>query len=141
MDDIRRRIVEEQSNPSFHTFGLEEFKTRWRKGEGKHQRILSLQPYHERGDLLFPGKSFESLKGIYSTLAYQMIQYPKAPHDDLIDSLAWHVHIIQPGGIPKKGGPPRNSAAWLEQEWLKDQNRLYKKYPKNSRPKMKLSFS
>ena len=139
--DVEIRLHEEKVKQNFHPFGIEELQTRWRKGEGKHSRILSLQPWHERGDLLFPGDTFEKLKGDFSTLAYQMIQYPKAPHDDVLDALAWHVNLAQRGGVPKKAGPPRNSPAWLEQKWLRTWEKKQSVYPLRHRRRIKPSFT
>jgi len=132
--DIRDRIQGEQTDPTFHRFGVEPFQTRWRRGEGKHQRIEALAAWHERGDLLFPGGSFELLDGDFSTLAYQMLQYPKSPHDDIVDSLSWHIQLTRPGGVPKKAGPPKNSAAWLEQQWLQERERRFKHLPRRYKP-------
>ena len=136
--DLELTIEQERANQDFHVFSVDELQTRWRKGEGKHQRIESLQPFHERGDLLFPGKSFEALNGVWRDLAFQMIQYPSAPHDDIIDSLSWHVNLIQRGGHAKVAGPPKYTPAWLEQQWMKSyeytQSRIPHKYRKPVRP-------
>lgn len=84
--ELRLAIEYERENKNFKPFGLETFIASAKRGEGKHARILSLQPYHERGDILFPGNKFEDLKGAFAELAYQMIQYTQAHrpvHDDL----------------------------------------------------------
>lgn len=139
--DLELRIEKERSNVGFHVFGVEELQTRWRKGEGKHQRIEALQPFHERGDLLFPGDTFEGLDKSWRDLAFQMIQYPSAPHDDILDSLSWHVQLIQRGGVPKKGGPPKNTMAWLEQKWVEKYEERMSRYPTKYRKKIQLAFS
>ncbi len=139
--DLELRIEKERTKEGFHVFGVDELQTRWRKGEGKHQRIESLQPFHERGDLLFPGTAFESLDGIWRDLGFQMIQYPSAPHDDIIDSLSWHVQLIQRGGTPKKGGPPKYTPAWLEQQWLGKYEKRMSRFPLKYRKTIKPAFS
>ena len=114
---LEERINEErQENPGFKLFGTHEFQATRRKGEGKHTRILGLQPYHERGAIRFPGTKLELLTGEFSDLAYQMIQFPNAAHDDIIDSLAYHISLIRRGGLAKKAELPRNSPAWLERQ-------------------------
>jgi len=135
--DLEERLRQEsQGNPFFHGFSTEELKTRWRKGEGKRMRIESMQPYHERGDILFPGKSVEGLKGNFSDLAYQMMQ---VTHDhipepnDLLDALSWQVDLVQRGGMPEQEGPPINSPAWLEKQWVNEHNRMQKRLPRRSR--------
>ncbi len=111
----RRTKIEYQENPkNFPMFGMEEFKASARHGESKENRIRALQPYHERGVLKFPGKKLELLKGVYSELANQMVRFPRSPHDDLLDSLAYHLPLIRKGGTVKQSGPPRHSPAWIE---------------------------
>ena len=126
-------IQEERVHDYFNVFAVDELKTRWRKGEGKHQRIEALQPFHERGDLLFPGDSFEQMNGVWRDLGFQMIQYPSAPHDDILDSLSWHVQLIQRGGTPKKAGPKKNSPAWLEQQWIQKHHESQRRIPRQYR--------
>lgn len=110
----------ERRNNKFKPFSIEAFRASARHGEGKHARILSLQPYHERGDLLFPGDKVESLKGSFSELAYQMLQYTQEHrpiHDDLLDSLAYHIKLIQRGdGAPIEQYPENSIMGILEKE-------------------------
>jgi len=141
MKDIQMRIETERALQGFHVFSLEELQTRWRKGEGKHDRIQALQPFHERGDLLFPGESFERMEGVWRELAFQMIQYPSAPHDDIIDSLSWNVQLMQRGGIPKKAGPPKYTPAWLERQWMEKYNDKMSRYPQKYRKPIKMAFN
>lgn len=117
----RRRDEEYRNNPSnFTLFGVHEFEASSKKGAGKHSRIMSLQPFHERGAIRFPGEKFELLDKSFSTLAWQMVQYThdgaKSPHDDAIDSLAYHIPLIRKGGVVKKADVPRFSPAWLEKQ-------------------------
>lgn len=108
-------------------------------------RVLSLQPIHERGQLFFPGKNILSLPNTLSELAFQMMQYTidgsKSPHDDLLVSLAYHVEISRPGGEAKKAGPPKNSAAWLEQEWLSNYETMQRRLPRHARKYFQASLS
>ncbi len=114
----RRRDMEHRVNPEkFKLFAVQEFEASSRVGQGKINRIMALQPYHERGALKFPGERFELLEGVFSDLAWQMIQFPNAAHDDILDSLAYHLPLIRRGGVAKKGDLPRNSPAWLEKKF------------------------
>src|SRR3990167_3706734 len=78
------KIDEERANnPSFHLFGVHEFEATARKGEGKFNRIMALQPYHERMAIKFPGDKLELLDGNFSILAFQMIEFPHSAYDDI----------------------------------------------------------
>ena len=120
--EIKRRRDEEhrQSPEKFRLFGVHEFEASSRRGTGKHTRIMALQPFHERRAIKFPGERFELLEKGFSELGWQMVQYThdgaKSPHDDAIDSLAYHITLIRKGGLVKKDELPRNSAAWLERK-------------------------
>jgi len=135
---------ERETNSLFHSFSVEEFKTRWRQGEGKRLRIESMQPLHERGDILFPEKSIESSKGLFSNLIYQMMQ---TTHDhipepnDLLDAFSWQMDLVQRGGMPEIAGPPINTPAWLEQEWVDKHNRMQKRLPRRARRTYECSLS
>jgi predicted phage terminase large subunit-like protein len=116
--ELKMRLEQERKNPLFRSFGIEQFRASNMKN-GKHPRILSLQPYHERGDLLFPGNSVESLKGSYSELAYQMMQYThdhKPLHDDLIDSLSYHTQLIQKGSSAPEDKPAEDTIAYIMEQ-------------------------
>lgn len=134
---LNERIREEVARDvNFKNFGVEKFLTRWRHGEGKKVRIEGLQPYHERGDILFPGTSVESLRGSFGDLAYQMMQTTRdhmPEPNDLLDALSWQIEIVQKGGIPEQAGPPVNSPAWLEEKWIEDHNRMQRRLPSKMR--------
>lgn len=118
----RRRDIEHRENPDkFKLFGIHEFEASSRIGQGKINRIMALQPYHERRALKFPGEKFELLEGEFSELAWQMIQFPNSAHEDIADSLAYHLTLIRRGGVVKKEELPRNTPAFLERRrWEKD---------------------
>jgi predicted phage terminase large subunit-like protein len=132
-------MAEHQTDPkTFPLFGTQEFLASSRRGENKFSRIRALQPYHERGAIKFPGKQIELLSGAYSELAYQMLQFPNAAHDDVLDSLAYHLPLIRKGGLAKKKEPPVNTPAWLEKQAylseLKHMNRLPRRLRGNVAP-------
>ena len=115
--ELERKLTEERSeNERFKCFGVHEFKATAKRGEGKHNRMMGLQPYHERHALKFPGRRLELLEGNFSTLFYQMIQFPNASHDDILDSLAYHLPLIRRGGLVKMSDIPYHSPAWLERQ-------------------------
>lgn len=142
---MQERMKDEIAKDSnFKNFGIEKFMTRWRHGEGKRVRIESLQPYHERGDVLLPGTTLLSQKGLFSDLVYQMMQVTRdhmPEPNDLIDALSWQVEIMQKGGIPEQAGPPVNSPAWLEQKWIEDHNRMQRRLPSRLRRHYEPSLS
>jgi len=140
--ELDRRITEERVNPDFKLFGIREFRPSSRAGENKNQRIMALQPYHERGDLLFPGNNVELLEGAFSTLAFQMIQFPNSAFDDILDSLAYHLPLTSRGGIVKNSEPPKYSAAWLEKRAYDDEIARVRRLPRRYRHAVAgLSFS
>ena len=117
MEIRRRRDEEHKLNPErFRLFGVHEFEASSRRGQNKTNRIMALQPYHERRAIKFPGEKFELLEGAFSKLAWQMIQFPNSAHDDILDSMAYHLTLIRRGGLVKKSELPINSPAWLERE-------------------------
>lgn len=142
---LQERIAdEERKDFNFHRFGIEKFLTRWRHGEGKKVRIEALQPFHERGDILFPGKDILSQKGNWGDLIYQMMQVTRdhmPEPNDLIDALSWQLDIIQKGGNPEPAGPPKNSPAWLEQQWIDEHNRMQRRLPSRLRRHYEPSLS
>jgi len=143
MELERRTQAEHQENPKeFPLFGIHEFLASSRRGENKHSRIRGLQPYHERGALKFPGRQLELLKGAHSELAYQMLQFPNAAHDDILDSLAYHLPLIRAGGVAKKKDVPYMSPAWVEKEAFKDEMKNRNTLPRRLRRHMApLTFS
>jgi len=135
--EFDERIKEAQrENPGFHLFGIREFKPSAKRGESKFARILALQPFHQRRDICFPGKNIETQKTGFSDLAYQMLQLTPnhmPEPNDLLDSLAYHVDLIQRGGMVKKAGPPKNSPADLERQWIERFNLKQKRLPRRLR--------
>jgi len=122
-------------------FHIEEFTGT--SANTKEMRIRALQPYHERGAIKFPGEQLELLTGHWTELAYQMLQFPRAPHDDIVDSLAYHVNIYRKG---MQDAPPEelpySSAAWFEREQYKKTLRVRARLPRWSRPPIpQLAFS
>ncbi len=138
--ELRYMIEYERKNPNFHPFGVETFTASAKRGEGKHARICALQPYHERGDILFPGHNLETQKGGMGELAYQMEQYTQAhrpAYDDALDALAYHVKLIKRGAGGGVDAIPENCImAILERqrhEHIKNQKNLPRElrtYPK-----------
>jgi len=141
--DLEYRIQQERrKNPHFRFFQVEEFSGV--SLPNKELRIRGLQPYHERGALRFPGESVEQLTGHYATLAWQMLQFPHAAKDDLVDSLAGHIRIHRAGTqTPVRTELPHGSAAWFEREvWLKDHLKTIRRMPRWQRPRLpQLAFS
>lgn len=105
----------------------------------KEQRIQGLQPWHERGLLRFPGERLESLTGVWSALAWQMLEFPHSRKDDLLDSLAYHLQLKQVGfDQPQQAEYPVTSAAWFEREqWKQMQARWRRPW----QPLPELAFS
>lgn len=142
--ELERRIAEERKeNEDFPLFGVHEFQATAKRGEGKFNRMLALQPYHERGALKFPGSSVELLNGNFSTLAYQMIEFPNSNHDDILDSLAYHLPLIRRGGLVKKNELPYNSPAYLERKAFEQEAEKNNRLPRRFRRKLneQLAFS
>lgn len=142
----RRRDQEHKENPEkFRLFGVHEFEASSRRGTGKHTRIMALQPFHERGAIKFPGERLELLEKGFSELGWQMVQYThdgaKSPHDDAIDSLAYHVTLIRKGGLVKKNELPINSPAWLERKMLDKDFERNNKLPRKFRRRINLELA
>lgn len=139
--DIEFRMDQERSAPRWYPFSIVEF-TGTSKNT-KEMRIRALQPYHERGALRLPGERLELLSGVWMDLAYQMLQFPHATHDDILDSLAYHVSIHRAGDttIPVQD-IPYTSAAWFERECQKEAIQVMARRPRWTRtPVPALSFS
>jgi predicted phage terminase large subunit-like protein len=142
--ELERRIREERDkNEKFRIFGVTEFEATSRRGQGKANRIMALQPYHERGALKFPGKKLELLNGDFAVLSLQMLQFPNSAHDDLLDSMAYHLNLIRRGGLVKKAELPKNSPADLERraydEVVRKNNMLPRRF--RNRVEHNLTFS
>jgi len=133
--ELEKRIKEEQKrNPFFKNFGIREFMPS--RGETKFIRISALQPWHERGDILFPGSSLNSLSAGFSDLAYQMLQVTPThmpEPNDIVDSLQMHLSMIQAGGVVEVENVPVNSPAWLEKKWVEEWNKNQKRLPRMRR--------
>lgn len=116
--ELRAAIEEECKNKLFKPFSVEEIMAS--KKQRTFTRILSLQPYHERKAVYFPGKGFNQMAKVYTDLAFQMIHFTidgsKSPNDDLLISFAMHVELSIPGGDVEKEGPKYTSAAWFERQ-------------------------
>lgn len=139
--EIKMQVDLERHNSSFKLFSIEEFKATSRRGESKEIRIRGLQPYHERGSLLFPGDKFERLTGAFNELAYQMLQFPKAPHDDVLDALAYQLNIMHKGGTVKTNKPAFTSAAWFEMQQYEEMQKMNKVVPSRLKRNFKFSFN
>lgn len=139
--EIQLATEEERKNVNWKPFSLEVFQATAKRGESKHNRIRALQPYHERGDIFFPcddGETVDSLRGPYYELALQMMQYTESHRpqfDDILDSVAWQLRIIRPGGRNIRKDLPRNSIAYIikkeQDKYLENNRRLPLKYRKN----------
>lgn len=104
-----------RAKPQYQPFEIVEFSGLTQGN--KERRIEGLQPWHEQGLLRFPGTSVELLIGVWSKLAYQMIEFPHSQLDDLLDSLAYHLQLKQAGYTqPQIVEFPWSSAAWFERE-------------------------
>jgi len=131
---LEQRLAQKRLQPNWRPFSLVEFVG---KSQGnKESRILGLQPYHERGDLRFPGTKLELLTGVWSQLAYQMLQFPTSPKDDLLDSLAYHLQLKHAGfERPQSVEYPITSAAWFERTIARPQEiRALARRPRWRRP-------
>ncbi len=143
----QRRMKEHTEDPQgFPSFGIEEFKASGKKGERKHQRILALQPYHERGAIKFPGTKLELLQDNYAELANQFLKYTidgaKSQHDDIIDSLAYHLPLIRRGGVVKETDLPHNCPADIERKMYEQEIQYMAKRPRRARERVTgLAFS
>lgn len=132
--ELERRRWQQRRDGAYTPFRIEEFSGISQRS--KEQRILGLQPYHENGRLHLPGASLETLDGIWRALALQLLQFPHAAHDDVVDSLAYHTFLSRPGQAARPVKDlPRTSAAWYEREvWAKSQHELQRRLPRWQRP-------
>ena len=138
---LDNRLMGLRTNPHWQPFSIVEFSGITQGN--KEQRIQGLQPWHERGLLRFPGESIETLTGVWRTLAYQMIEFPHSRHDDLLDSLAYHLQLKQAGSVtPQVVDAPYTSAAWFEREQQQEAMQTMRRRPRWQRtPLPELSFS
>lgn len=134
--ELDRAMKEERGNPNWAPFSVEVFRSSGTSRLGKEARVRGLQPFHERGDLVFPGTSIEESRGAVDELIQQMLQWTashKPPHDDLIDSLAFHVQLVRRGHGDKKDLPKEDSiAAWVNRD-IERYNRMQRRIPKRYR--------
>ena len=138
---LEQRLKAARSDPRWQPFSIIEF-TGITQGN-KEQRIQGLQPWHERGLLKFPGTKLELLSGVWSQLAYQMLQFPHSQKDDLVDSLAYHLQLKQAGSVhlPVEA-IPYGSAAWAVKEAEKEEIAVMQRRPRwQRRPVEELVFS
>ena len=138
---LEQRLKAERVQPGFAPFSIIEF-VGVTQGN-KEQRIQGLQPWHEQGLLRLPGEKLELLQGVYSQLAFQMLQFPRSPKDDLLDSLAYHLQLKQAGTIHVAPTEiPEGSAAWFERQQQAEELRVLARRPRWRRPHVpELAFS
>lgn len=116
LENLERELIkareEESANPMFTSFAIEAFRTKGNSGNGKFLRIISLQPWHERGALKFKGTSVETLPQEQYELAMQMIQFTNShrpEYDDIVDALSFQLKLIRPSDKVVKEELPPNS--------------------------------
>jgi predicted phage terminase large subunit-like protein len=145
--EIKLAMEEERRNKMWTPFSFETFTASAKRGEGKHNRIMALQPYHERGSIVFPCKredaKIEHLSGVWAELANQMLQYTvnhRPMHDDALDSLAYHIKLLRPGLKNDTEKFPKDSiAAILKRDYDKQVEHL-NRLPRKYRPKIQPFF-
>jgi len=141
--ELEKRIKAEQDkNPQFNNFGIDEFSPS--RGDNKYIRIQALQPWHERGEILFPGRSIYTLKGGFSDLVHQMVQVTPThmpEPNDVLDALAFQIPLLQKGGAAKIDQIPENSPADLERKWVREFNKAQRRIPRRMRQKWKTWLS
>lgn len=138
---LEARLKEARTSSTWRPFSIVEFQGVTQGN--KEQRIQGLQPWHEQGHLRFPGTSVETLSGVWSQLAYQMLQFPRSAKDDLVDSLAYHLQLVQRGPTSEvKPDYPVTSAAWYEREMHTEEAHVMARRPRWTRKALpELSFS
>lgn len=130
--ELNLELEKHRSNPKFTPFSTEVFRATSRAGLSKNARVKSIQPYHQRRGLRFQGTNVESLRGSYSELAFQMLQYTethKPVHDDLLDSLSYHISLIRKGDAVADETPPEGTFLSILNESRMQMNRLQKRLP------------
>lgn len=138
---LENKLMECRRDSRWQPFSIIEFQGLTQGN--KEQRIQGLQPWHERGLIRFPGERLETLTGVWSQLAYQMMEFPHSQKDDVLDSLAYHLQLKQPGTTPQpKPEYPYTSAAWFERELQREAVREMARRPRWRRqPVPQLVFS
>ena len=146
--EFRRQEEDHRKNANYKPFSFHEDIISTSKARN-FNRVLSLQPYHERGDLFFPNHSenpsLNTLNSVYAELAHQMLQFTidgsKSPHDDLLISLSQHIGIIAQGKSSADKEPPVTSAAWFEREYIKKFDELNRHRPLRHREFLTPAFN
>lgn len=142
--DFKLAEKEHLSNENYKRFSFNEDIVASR-GQRNFNRVLSLQPYHERGQIYFPGSTFDNLRGVFSDLAHQLIQFTvdgsKSTHDDLLMSLAFHIEISKRGGEAVSARIPERSPAWIERDMVDSHNELQRRLPRHRREFYQTSLS
>ena len=138
---LEQRLKALRTDPRWTPFSIVEFSGLTQGN--KEQRIQGLQPWHERGLLKLPGTKLELLSGVWSQLAYQMLQFPHSQKDDLVDSLAYHLQLKQAGSVTVPiQAIPYGSAAWAAQEERTEELLVMQRRPRwQRRPVPELVFS
>ena len=130
---LEERLRQARKAPTWQPFSIREFQGTTQGN--KEQRIQGLQPWHEQGMILFPGERLETLHGLWSQLAFQMLQFPHSAKDDLLDALAYHLQLVQRGTTPTPTPTyPYTSAAWYERECRKEELQEQARRPRWRRP-------
>jgi predicted phage terminase large subunit-like protein len=134
--DIQNEIEANRQNHKFTPFSIDELTATAQRHSSKHSRILSLQPFHERGDLFFPNPEehpkIETCDGAISELISQMMQYTqnhRPMHDDLIDALSYHIKLIQRGTGEAKEELPEDTIASIINRDVNEYNRMQRRKP------------
>ena len=136
------KLAERRRSPAWRPFSIVEFSGITQGN--KEQRIQGLQPWHRQGLLRLPGERLELLSGVWSRLAYQMMEFPHSQHDDLLDSLAYHLQLKQPGTATNRPEEyPYGSAKWFERHyWLPREQARQRSLPRRQRGAVpQLAFS
>ena len=128
--DLHRRVWEQRRRQGdFAMFQIDELKGFSQRS--KKQRIMGLQPYHEAGRIKFPGTRLELLEGDWKTLAHQLLEFPHNAYDDVVDSLASHVHINRIGQAPiAHEAIPYGSPAWAERQQFEEDITVMEQRPR-----------
>lgn len=142
--DFKQAEREHLQNSNYKQFAFREDTISSNK-QRNFNRVLALQPMHERGMIHLPGKNFNTLRRVYSELAFQMIQFTidgsKSPHDDLLISLAMHLDIAQKGGEAKAEEPHWTSAVAIENAWFNEELKRRRCIPRKYRQQLVKAFS
>jgi hypothetical protein len=143
--EINRRMkIEQIENINFHMFGITEFRPSAKSGQSKFMRMTALQPYFQRGQILFPGRRLNTLRKEVSDLAYQMLQLTPThmpEPNDALDAFAMQVDLIRSGGVIKKDKIIKGTPQWLEKKMITQHNEMQKRLPLRLRKFWKPSLS